>query len=43
MGARLIEHIVDDAALARGGKEDLINKLLPDVLEERIQVASDAV
>src|SRR5271157_5980952 len=35
--ARLLEDILHDSALARGGKEDFIHKLLADMLEKRIQ------
>ncbi len=41
VNARLLQHILDDAALAGGGEENLIDELLAGVLEERIQVADD--
>ncbi len=37
MDARLIQRSLDDAALARGGKEYFIDKLLASLLKERIQ------
>ena len=37
--ARLLEDILDDAALAGGGEEDLVDKLLARMLEERVERA----
>ena len=39
--ARLLQHILDDGALAGSGEENLIDKLLARILEERIQRAND--